>query len=279
MFLGNPGIIDFYEHFAIDLNQKTNSPVIGISHTGHLYHDSISSWKPKPVIGQIMDKIKFIEKHLGDEYKFENIILIGHSIGCYVIIELLELINEEFKKKIKKSFLFFPTIERMSTTPNGKVLTFFSNFFSWLVYFLAFLLTFLPNKIRKEITKFGLNNRHGSVNNENLLIDGIEDIVLKMSHNYSCFRSCFHMGADEMKIVTNLNKKAVEQNIDRLYFYYGSNDKWCPIGFYHDMMKYMNEIGKKNANIHLDQLGLEHAFIIFKKQCEIISNLVQNNSA
>lgn len=225
-----------------------------------------------------MDKIKFIEKHLENEYKYENVILIGHSIGCYVIIELLELINEEFKNKIKKSFLFFPTIERMSKTPNGRVLTVLSQFFSWLVYFLAFLITFFPTKIRKQLIKVGLNNRHGSVN-DNILIDGIEDIVLKMSHSYSCFRSCFYMGANEMKIVTNLNKKAIEQNIDKLYFYYGSKDKWCPISFYHDMKKFTDEMNRKNIEIHLDQLSLDHAFVIFKKQCEIITNLVQNNLA
>ncbi|CAF0821328.1 unnamed protein product [Brachionus calyciflorus] len=256
---GNPGIIEFYEHFAMELHKKTNDPVIGISHTGHLYHETIRTWKPKKVINQVMDKVKYIEKHLGDEYNYENIVLIGHSIGCYVILELLELLNKDHKRMVKKSFLLFPTIERMALTPN------------------VYLISFMPQVFQKKLINIGFTSRHQSVNEDNILIDNIHDIILKMGTTFSCARSCFYMGADEMNVVKDLNKMALKNHLEKLYLYYGASDKWCPLDYYHDMRNLVDKLENKEINLHLDELGLDHAFVIYKKQCEIITNLVSDH--
>lgn len=124
---GNPGIIEFYEKFAKDLNAETELDVLGISHTGHLYDEKVKNWQPLNLLTQINHKIEYIEKYLSDEDV--NIILIGHSIGCYIILEVLNYMNKDLKKKVKKAFLLMPTIERMHESPNGKLLTFFYKLF------------------------------------------------------------------------------------------------------------------------------------------------------
>ena len=85
------------------------------------------------------------------------------------------------------------------------------------------------------------------------------------------------MGADEMRVDKNLNKSTVKKHLDMIYFYYGSSDKWCPIDYYHDMKKFLNEYDQSEINLHLDEMGLDHAFVIFKKQCEILTNIVHNH--
>ena len=58
---GNPGVIEFYEQFARDLNSLTGYDILGISHTGHLFHEQITQyWEPADVLTQVNDKVKLI---------------------------------------------------------------------------------------------------------------------------------------------------------------------------------------------------------------------------
>jgi len=43
---GNPGVIEFYEQFARDLNALTGYDILGISHTGHLFDPHLKHWPP-----------------------------------------------------------------------------------------------------------------------------------------------------------------------------------------------------------------------------------------
>ena len=90
------------------MNAETELDVLGISHTGHLYDEKVKNWQPLNLLTQINHKIEYIEKYLSDEDV--NIILIGHSIGCYIILEVLNYMNKDLRKKVKKAFLLMPTI-------------------------------------------------------------------------------------------------------------------------------------------------------------------------
>lgn len=267
---------------AIELNKLTNHPVIGISHTGHLYDDSeqIKTWEPVNVVDQVEHKVKFIEKHLFNDPDLNNnyserdteLILIGHSVGCYVILETLTALNKSIKCQVKKSILLFPTIERMSETPNGKVLTFATRFFRWFIYLVAYLSAMLPKSIHDPLVNVLFTKRHSDKD----MVDNAHGVVLGMSKTFACVRSCFHMGHDEMKNVKKLNRSAVEANLGELVFYYGKTDKWCPIDYYHDMKTYVGSLDKHNPDhLVLDNHGLEHAFVLYKKQCSIISNMIK----
>ena len=126
---GNPGLIEFYEHLAIELNRLTRLSVVGISHTGHIYDENVSEWDPVDLNKQIQHKLKYIEEHLmvdkeltttrkpshlyGDknanesvvERQIDNIVFVGHSIGSYVILQLLLHLNGAVKSKVKRSIL------------------------------------------------------------------------------------------------------------------------------------------------------------------------------
>ena len=79
--------------------------------------------------GQINHKMAFLEEFLPASCK---ITFIGHSIGCKIILELmkrLSLIHNQNGKSLQtinhtlsvhKSYLLFPTIERMKQTQAGR---------------------------------------------------------------------------------------------------------------------------------------------------------------
>ncbi len=225
---GNPGLIEFYEHFAIELTSKTSHPVIGISHTGHLYDEKVKNWNAVNLKTQIKDKVKFVENHLlgpNGAHKVDKstkLVFIGHSIGCHVILQMLNSLNEDTKRSIKKTIHLFPTVERMSATPNGKVLTLAAKFFSWLVYLVMYVVAVLPGVIKRRLVDFFFTKRH----HKRSLAHNIDHVVYRMSSNFSTARSCFHMGADEMKHVHEFDEKCLEEHADIILMYYGQTDKW-----------------------------------------------------
>ncbi len=270
---------------AVELNKLTKLPIIGISHTGHLFHDNITEWNPISLKDQITHKIKYLENNLLNDPdlakvihqdKQINLILVGHSIGCYVILELLGSINQTIKSNIKKAILLFPTVERMSVTPNGKILTFISKFFVWFVYFVFYLITILPDFLHTNLVDVFFTKRHQKYvkKSSDDLVHNASRVVSKMCRNYSCARSCLHMAKDEMYEVNDLKRDLVLEHRDLLLFYYGTIDRWCPMSYYYEMRDFINEEDKKIKSVILDSHGMEHSFILFENQCNIISGLI-----
>lgn len=79
---------------------------MAVSFTGHIYDESgkIKNWRPIGLKDQIADKLEYIEKKLLQDPDIvhrcsENVklIFIGHSIGCYTILELLTQFSANIK--------------------------------------------------------------------------------------------------------------------------------------------------------------------------------------
>jgi len=274
---------------SIQLNKQTNCPVIGISHTGHVFNDDHRHHHRQRrhhhnVVEQISHKIQYLENHLfTDEDLIESgydstntdIILVGHSIVCFIILEILEKLNA-MRAPVKKAILLFPTIERMSSTPNGRHLTFMTTFFMWLLHFLALIASKLPDSIRK----LGVNVVFTRPHSNKLLVPNANKIVNSMLKNASCMRSCLFMGRDEMRNVNEPNQLAIERHMDKLIFYYGQTDRWCPIDYFYDMVRFVESKLKssdiqKSQVVKLDTHGMDHAFCLFQDQCSNISKMIR----
>jgi pimeloyl-ACP methyl ester carboxylesterase len=209
-----------------------------------------------------------------------NIIFVGYSIGCYFILEMLSRLKPCVKARVKHAFLLMPTIERMKETKNGKWLTLMtSSYFLWFIYLLAFLIQFLPYFLKKPLAsmfiKFGLNR-------EMTMIDRLPEILIGLGGTFSCARSCLHLGRQEMHVVRGANQTSIRDNLHMLTFYYGANDKWCPMSYAHDMRDFLDSLeiphssgaASKLPTLILDQHGLDHEFVIYKDQCHKMATLV-----
>ena len=232
---GNPGIVEFYEYFSEKLCNLTHLPVLCLSHTNHLF-DKERKIKPRSfprLKDQINDKITML-KRLVFHKKDTDVIFIGHSIGCYIIMHIIALLDPEMRDRVKKAYLLFPTIERMKSSPNGKWLTFFVKNFKWLLYFLIFLSAKVPNWLRKQVLYWFYMRKFR--NNEHLaLCSNFLESVMPFSSSYYSFRNCLDMGYDEMLEVDKLDRNLLKLGGKTLVFYYGVKDAWCPIKYYEDM--------------------------------------------
>ena len=279
MFLkGNPGLIDYYETFASYLHDLCKLPIIGVSHTGHLNTSSTNykqSWnKIANLDQQVDDKIKYIEnKLLQSNSDNVDIILIGHSIGCYIILKMLTAIKEKnLNINVKKSILIFPTIERMSRSPQGRVVTPVLNYLLRILLLILLLVSFIPTKLLEKLVQFYFSLRKNS--------SSVDKNVVKASFymisSYSCVKSLLLMAKHEMQVVNKLNFEDIRSHHKELILYYGTNDHWCPLDYYHDMKQnYENHLIDFNHSnsLLLDENNLEHAFLIDLKQTETMSKL------
>uniref|UniRef100_A0A4W5PT56 Lipid droplet-associated hydrolase n=1 Tax=Hucho hucho TaxID=62062 RepID=A0A4W5PT56_9TELE len=101
--VGNPGVVGFYKTFMQTLHQTLGwrYPVWAVIHAGHCMEH----------------KLVFLREHVP---RGTCLVLVGHSVGCYIILEMMTWDPE---LQVVKSVMLFPTIERMAVTPQGRLLT------------------------------------------------------------------------------------------------------------------------------------------------------------
>lgn len=256
---GSPGMGHLYNPFATKLFAigKGQHDVSVVSHAGHspgCYKDTSNPAFTDPSRGeetdwyslenQIAHKLAFIE----DEGKSrESLVLIGHSIGCWMILKMLRQLNPS---KITRIFLLFPTVEKMRLTPNGQ---------SRLSYLWSSLrrpftgLMWLSSRLLPTFVKeLVLSVHFHTTPSEHLqfISQGVMNIDEKSIYNI------LQMAKQEMSDVYDLPLAEIDENIDKIVFYYGVGDRWNVESCYPDMAA--RYPGKE---VHLCQLNIQHAFI------------------
>ncbi len=196
---GNPGVIEFYEQFARDLNALTGYDILGISHTGHLFDPHLKHWPPADVLTQVNDKVKFIQNYFtptgNDDDVPEEIYFVGHSFGCYVILEILELLSADVKSRVKQAFMLFPMMEKMASTPNGRLLSFATKYLLHFIYLLAYLITFLPGFVQRLLVAWLFEKRQPASHHTQ---KNLGEFVAAIGSKFACVRSCLHLGMTEL---------------------------------------------------------------------------------
>jgi hypothetical protein len=266
---GNPGLVEFYEQFASCLHDLTGLPIIAVSHTGHLNYKS-KAWKPAQYEQQILDKIKFIQKYmLPKRTRPIRLYLIGHSIGCDIILKMLQLINtNETNVRVTKGILLFPVIERMSATPNGKTFSSLFKYFLRPILILLFIVTSLPESLLKSLVNLFYAGPDRNMNTS------VKNAIYSIVTSRSCARSALIMAHGELRQVNEAALEIIDRNFEDLIFYYGKTDRWCPLSYYHDMIKRFSQNKNSHKTIILDSHDLEHAFVLNQFQTEALSKLV-----
>lgn len=228
-------------------------PVWAVSHAGHCVPpvsmdmvQEASSATESDVFGlkgQIEHKLAFIRKYVPTE---TSLVLVGHSIGCYIILEIMKR-NPELK--VLKAIMLFPTIERMALTPQGKVMTPVLCHMRYVAYLPLFLLSLLPESLKASLIKLvlgGIRSLDHSV---------LQPTVGLLSGDSAA--NAMYMGAQEMREVLERDNKTITNNLNKLIFYYGATDHWCPVQYYHDIKQDF-----PHGDFRLCENGFRHAFVL-----------------
>ena len=144
MITGNPGLISYYNAFLSALHKlfaekKSDSDVFQI------YGQSLAGFEqndcPPPTTSvpySLEDQIEILLEALNERsilsgprkgQRYDGIILIGHSVGTYIIMEMLNRLRKSSSLlKVKAGILLFPTITHLAKSPSGVK---FSGFFKF----------------------------------------------------------------------------------------------------------------------------------------------------
>lgn len=140
---GNPGLIKYYQPFLFRLYTLLSSSsttecsrfhICGHSHRGfETAQDGNKSELPRHPLG-LEQQIKDQEKRLYDHIKSHRdrtgntpkVILMGHSVGCYMLLELIRQHRDKIEEgeedfDLIGGILLFPTIMHIAQSPLGMV--------------------------------------------------------------------------------------------------------------------------------------------------------------
>jgi len=249
---GNPGCIKFYEQFATVTGEGTGLVVKGVSHTAHAKCPGGPDHS-HPELGecgleaQVRHKVEYLRGEIFPKY--ERVVLIGHSIGCYMILHLMDLLQEDERAKVAKCMLMFPTIERMRATPNGRKLTPLLTHARWVFPFVAYSVSYLPDPLLNYTLSFFVKKKPDYC---------CHDIVKRNLLTPQVANSVTFLALEEMLQVVERDDDLISRHAEKLIIYYGNKDPWCTADMYEEVSKLHGDA----AQVHLCQRDIEHAFVL-----------------
>ncbi|TGO14212.1 hypothetical protein BTUL_0056g00200 [Botrytis tulipae] len=258
---GNPGLIGYYSTFLSLLNDLLSSSPTKNSDTYHIFGQSLAGFETDDVPSESPNKDPYslqqqidlvhdclVEQINGSSIPYKNVILIGHSVGSYILLETLsKLIAPAAIPSISavlSGILLFPTVTHISHSPSGAKLTplmsipnfpvLASSTAKMLLYcapnvvldFLVKKITGMPEEAAKVTTSF-LRSKNG--------IWQALYVHLPLDHDNTdgVFR---HLARDEMNIITDdkwdseiwgvEHSESSQSSPPKLIFYFGENDHW-----------------------------------------------------
>lgn len=244
---GNPGEIQYYEEFMRLLYDHFEEQVTicGVSHAGH--HKLLPGMQFPPLQenanlydlqAQILHKIEFLRRFVGVD---REVILVGHSIGAYIAMQVMK---REPRLKCEKAILLFPVFERMIHTEHAQAVV--KSFHRWQtpIMLLVNLISFTPHSIKRWICSL----LHGQPH----LGEATASYLSKHA-----LQSSWFMAKDEFDKVDKRDDSFIKRSWRLLSFYYGARDHWCPLEYFEEMKK-----DHPQCDLTLCDRDIEHAFVL-----------------
>lgn len=203
------------------------------------------AFPPFTLEDQVEHKLAFINYHIAPEYR---LILIGHSIGAHIILQILKRLDDK-GDRVLKAVLLFPTIERITASPSGKFWGALSSYFNYPLALIAFLFSIMPRSVRKSAIEWWLYfssfTLHSSTVNATLSF-----------LNYHSMMHSLQTGRD-IACVCDVDFEPIAKNLEKLIFYYGIDDPYVPISYIDDMRERFPA-----ADIKICKDNIKHAFVL-----------------
>ncbi|KGO77942.1 Protein of unknown function DUF2305 [Penicillium italicum] len=294
---GNPGLIGYYHPFLsllgkyLDESREEHSTslssfqIYGCSLGGFEIDEYQPSTSPNNAIDlSLEDQICFAQGKLaalmGDEGNSngngkdtvdpgtrQKVILIGHSVGAYIAMEILRRHREaspESAFDIVGGAMLFPTVKDIAASPSGRKLTTLLSIIPRLavaVSFFARLLTLLlPTSLLRSVVRLVMGDppAHGL------------DATCAFLKSRGGVRQALHMAADEMRTITSdkwsddvWGAASAREPIAKLFFYFGRNDHWVADQTRDDIVAVRGRKGgQAGPTMVVCEEGLPHAFCL-----------------
>ncbi|XP_035449601.2 lipid droplet-associated hydrolase-like [Spodoptera frugiperda] len=257
---GGPGIPEFYKEFAEQLYRTTQKPVCIIGHAGHDVfenqnetNDLKESWSLYNCDGQIQHKLDLINNYIDKRAKLH---LIGHSIGGWLLMELLHK-NDYLQKRILSVNLLFPTLQKIASTKNGKLVNNLVRYLHRIILLILFIMQLFPTITILGVKLFLFLNSLPPYYEKRIMI--YLNPVLQ--------EKAMLLAYESMERVHELNVQAIKKVQHMANVLYSTDDRWVPMHHIRDLQKFTPQIAFHEVNV-------EHAFVL--KSSVYVATIVGN---
>ncbi|KAM0797839.1 hypothetical protein BDR22DRAFT_823910 [Usnea florida] len=267
---GNPGIIDYYGPFL----SKLHTLLPGFHICGHslrgfqFVQNAKKSRNPSLPYGldqQIEEQEKLLYDHIRSQRAHTGnspkVILMGHSVGCYMLLELIQQHRHKIEEDLEEDFdliggiLLFPTITHIAQSPLGMVFGLnidsiqkilqIPNFAVIVGAIARFLSSLVPESLLHRLVKLVTRFPDYAAATTTSFIRspmGVRQalqVYFSPDSTIGPDRICRHLAKDEMTTITDdrwdeevwgaatspgTNKRDTANS--NLTFYWGQKDKW-----------------------------------------------------
>nr|XP_015855433.2 lipid droplet-associated hydrolase [Peromyscus maniculatus bairdii] len=201
--------------------------------------------------GQIEHKIAFLRAHVPKDVK---IILIGHSIGSYISLQVMKHAPELPAQKLHEPK--YPVISGAATPwQRGHLCSITSPPFLSQAQFCD-VRVLLQQSLNSQESPFISYSEDLWVHIPALLWN-VAIAECSMAKLATSETNAAYLGGQEMIQVRKRADEIIKEHLPKLTFYYGRTDGWCPVKYYEDMKKDFPE-----GDIRLCEKGISHAFVL-----------------
>ncbi|KAJ5947883.1 hypothetical protein N7466_000898 [Penicillium verhagenii] len=216
-----------------------------------------------------------------------KVILIGHSVGAYIAMEILrrhregkpdiqDLLSVETRPgsgsvlsdspssfDIIGGVMLFPTVKDIAHSPSGQKLTNLLSFIPQLAFVVAFfariLTSLLPSSALKLVVRTVMKNPPAHA----------LDTTVAFLKSSGGVRQALHMAADEMRTITSdkwtddvWGVGSEAKAVARLFFYFGRNDHWVAEKTRDEVIALRGQENGLGPKMFVCEEGLPHAFCL-----------------
>ncbi|XP_018324799.1 lipid droplet-associated hydrolase [Agrilus planipennis] len=265
---GNPGITKFYTVFLQRIHEELNCPVWILSHAGHEVvkntnsdSDEYNNDKLYGLDDQIEHKEEFVKKYVPENAR---VYFIGHSVGAYIITELLKI--PTVSQKVLGNYFLFPTVEYIGDTPNGRFIKYVFPFIPVLVV-LAWVFQILPSSFQSPLVNFFMHFRGIPKMHQKTFVDFVHPHILKQ---------VFHLARQEMDGIKERNNNVFSKFKSKIKLYYSTTDGWVPLTFRDNVKRDFPDI-----DAEICSRGFEHAFVLkhSRDMGEMVSSWIKESKS
>lgn len=252
---GNPGIVGAYLPFlkslALSTHMNANLKITSMSYPGHDESGIPHGMEERGMYSleeQIQHKLAFINETVPLKSK---LVLIGHSLGCYMIMQLLKR-NALANHRVVKVGLLCPVVANMAESPAGMM---FGPLFKnhpyvgkALIHTASWLPTsFLHNRFEKAFVE--------RLRTPDLYRSSLVSLVVDFLQRPHCVMNAVSIGVDSIDKLQELDVDTLQVYKDRCTIWYTPIDHWVPSGMY-------QTLAQRHKDFDIKSFLVYHAFML-----------------
>jgi pimeloyl-ACP methyl ester carboxylesterase len=302
LITGNPGLIGYYHPFLSVLSKlleqtKNDGDALRV----HVYgrglsgfeegdHEPFSAERPPfDVEAQIVDTMDFLEGlriEASSKYgqQFDNIILMGHSVGAYIVLEIFNRLmhgpKSNSKLNLQAGILLFPTITHLLQSPSGQRVNRLRSLPAG-----SFIASHLHQIASTFLWAWPTSALFWFVRSALGMSPHAARATVQFLRSPDAVWQAIYLGQDELRVISenkwteelwqvteNVRQQQPESNVPKFFFYFGAHDHWVANEYRAKFIEAREEHANRTGPPHLrgrtrivvDEDDIPHAFCIRK---------------